>query len=143
MKSLFGKLISRIIKVSRGESLDRYYLFKFRGYGLFLHHIKDSDPLGRWHTHPWDGISYHLRGYAESQLFADQDGCIHEQLSWRRWRNRVAATTPHRVITDKPLWTLFFHWPKSNQWKIFDRRLNVIATEPWKGADGHKDYTKP
>jgi hypothetical protein len=120
------------MKVSKGASLDRYYLFKLFGFGLFLHKIHHSDPVERFHSHPWSGLSVIFGTYIEKFV----DGTFKH----RRWFNWINAKRHHQVIINKPTWTLFFHLPKSNQWEIVDYKGDVIATEPWKGDQGYKDY---
>jgi len=127
------------MKVSRGESLDRYYLFKLLGYGLFLHKIHHSDPVGLFHTHPWDSISFHLRAY--SKLIFDRHTkrlSIHR----RRWLNYLPAKRFHAVtIGSKPVWTLLFHWPLSNVWSVIDEEGHEVLN-PWEGEGSGRSYSK-
>lgn len=122
------------IKVSRGKTNDRYYLFKLFGFGLFLHRIHGIEE--DYHTHPWDGVSLILWGqYGEWYL--------DKSFRIRRWFNYIKATRHHRVATAaQDCWTLFFHFRKYNRWEVVDRYGKLIATEPWNGAGGFKDYGK-
>lgn len=126
------------MKISRGTSLDRYYLIKIFGFGLFLHKIHHSDPPNRYHTHPWSGLSIIFGSYIEDTIVGPD-----KKQSHRTILNWIRAKRPHRVTITKPIWTLFFHLPKSNQWKIYDDDGQVVAVEPWKGDTGHKDYLNP
>lgn len=122
-------------KVSRGESLDRIYLFKLLGFGVFLHKIHANDPAHIYHNHPWNGFSIIFGRYLEE--FFDEAG-----LFWQRTGfNFVNAKRHHRVEIAEPVWTLFFHGRKSNQWEIIDRRGRRVPA-PWEGAEGQKSYTK-
>lgn len=124
-----------LLKVSRGASLDRIYLLKLWGYGLFLHKIHASDPPGVWHSHPWNGFSIIFGSYLEE--YQCNRGVFHP----RRLYNRIFATLHHRVAVEKPVWTLFFHLPKCNSWSIIDSSGRSVDS-PWEGAEGRKDYTK-
>lgn len=122
------------MKVSRGESLDRFYIAKAFGFGLFAHRIHHSDPPGVYHSHPWSGLSIIFGSYRE--CYKD------DSRVRRRWVfNWVSARRHHRTVVDRPVWTLFFHLRKSNQWSVLDDAGNAVVA-PWKGASGHKSYTK-
>lgn len=122
------------MKVSRGDSLDRFYLLKAFGWGVFVHRIHHTDPVGLYHSHPWSGLSIILGGYNE--VFRSNPNRVHR----RRWFNLLKANRHHRVIIDRPVWTLFIHAPKSNQWEIVDGQDGKVAA-PWEGDKGHKSYT--
>lgn len=138
------------MKVSKGASLDRYYLFKLFGFGVFIHKIHHSDPEGLYHSHPWNGVSLILGKYKE--YFQDDANCV----LYRHWVqgapkdghhpryliNFIRGSRHHRVVVSRPTWTLFFHLRKSNQWSIVNRKGEVISDEPWEGDTGYKDYEK-
>lgn len=120
------------LRVSRGKSLDRFYLFKLFGFGVFLHRIHGSDPENVWHSHPWDGLSLILGSYREH---------VYETDSWylRRLFNWVVADKHHRVQLHRgPIWTIFCHLPKRNQWSIIRGGEKVHGH--WEGEQGYKDY---
>ena len=121
------------MRVSRGDSLDRFYVAKAFGCGLFIHRIHHSDPVGTYHSHPWSGLSIILGSYQE---------CYRDDTRVRRrwFLNWVRANRHHRTIVNKPVWTIFFHLPKSNKWSILDDAGNEAVT-PWEGDKGHKSYT--
>lgn len=122
------------LRVSRGDSLDRYYLLKALGMGSFVHYIHDSDAEGVYHSHPWSGLSIIFGSYEES--FQDEPDVWH-----KRWFfNIVKAGRHHNVRVTKPVWSLFLHLPKSNQWEIIDGS-GAKVTAPWEGDKGHKSYT--
>lgn len=125
-------------KISKGKSLDRYYLFKLFGYGVFLHRIHMSDPEGLYHNHPWNGLSFIFGAYLEQKIYTEGD-----------IRNKVklflsyVTGVHHRVqlISGNPIWTLFIHWPRCRQWSVVNDKYETIATEPWRGDEGVKDYS--
>ena len=121
------------MKKSTGESLDRYYLLKLFGFGVFLHRIHHTDPADTYHDHPWNGISFILGRYREE--FHDRPGKVH----LRALVNFVRATRHHRTIVDKPVWTLFIHGRKCNRWSVVDLKGRRTET-PWSGEVGHKSY---
>ncbi len=122
-----------LFNISRGESLDRIYLFKLFGYGVFLHHIHASDP-DLYHNHPWNGFSFIFGSYWE--VFRDSPAVFRLRCGF----NRLTAKRHHRVLVDRPVWTLFFHGPKCNTWEIVDDAGRKV-TKPWEGAEGVKSYT--
>lgn len=123
-----------MIRVSRGSSLDRYYLFKFFGLALFLHRIHHSDSVGLYHSHPWNGISLILGSYVET---------IQSEAPRRRWFcNWIEAGRHHRVEVKRPTWTLFFHFRRSCRWSVIDESGVTQSVEPWRGEAGLKDYAK-
>lgn len=122
-------------RVSRRDSLDRYYLFKFLGFGVFLHRIKQSDPDTAFHTHPWDGVSLIFGSYTEHRFG--------KRSALRRFLNFVRATTPHRVeLSRGPVWTIFFHGRRYNRWGVFDADGCMIEAEPWRGIGGRGSYLR-
>jgi len=122
------------MKTSRGASLDRYYLLKLFGLGVFLHRIHHSDPKEVFHSHPWNGFSIIFGSYREE--FSDEPGRLHH----RRWFNLVRACRHHRTVVARPVWTLFFHGRKCNQWSVISNGKAIAA--PWEGPQGFKSYTK-
>lgn len=124
------------MKISRGASLDRFYIFKLLGFGAFFHRIHHSDPPGVFHSHPWNGISFILGKYREN--FLDD---TRERV--RRGINFVSANRHHRTVVNTPVWTLFVHGRKCNQWSVKDTNTNQTVASPWEGEKGFKDYTCP
>lgn len=109
-----------LFKVSRRDTCDRYYIFSLFGFALFVHRIHHDEEEGIYHNHPWNGISLILGSYME-QRFG-------EPLK-KRWGLRwVPAKTHHRV--EGSVWTIFFHFRRSNQWTVIDETGRVLATEP-------------
>lgn len=125
-----------MFKVSRGESLDRFYLLNLFGFGIFLHRIHHSDPVYLYHSHPWNGLSLILGSYWE--VFRGQRGRAQRQ-SFFNW---IRADRHHRVIVDRPVWTLFIHGRRCNRWSVVDETGATVSIEPWRGDTGHKDYAK-
>jgi hypothetical protein len=120
-----------VIQVSRRDNLDRYYLFKCKGFGIFIHHIHHDEP-DSFHNHPWTGLSLILGCYRE------------ETFKTRRvkWFFNLVGKTPHRVtLPCGPVWTIFFHLPRNNQWKVFSRQGKVLSEEPWRGVGGRTNYS--
>ncbi len=119
------------MKVSRRETLDRYYLLKWRGWALFLHRIKQSDPPGVMHSHPWSWLSVVFGRYDEDRLTVSG---IERRV--RRFFNFCRAGEPHRVeLTHGPVWTLLVHAPRNCPWVVFDMAGRVLEVEPWTGTD--------
>lgn len=140
--------LDKLFKVSRGASLDRYYVCKLFGFGVFLHRIHQSDPDKLFHSHPWNFVSITLspfKTYYETILDSNPKNSVHfAEVQNPRLIRYVKATNYHRVrLMDGPMWTLVIHGRKYNQWQIVDGSLKVIATQPWEGeGEEVKDYTK-
>lgn len=138
--------LKRIFKISEGESLDRFYLFKLFGFGVFLHHIHASDPHETFHNHPWSGLSIIFGKYWEYVAELDyNDGTVIGVTTTgycRRFFNWIPAKRYHqvRLTTMRGIWTLFFHLPKSNKWSVIDRRGEKVDA-PWEGEGKGRSYT--
>ena len=118
------------MKVSKRDNLNRYYLFKLWGFGLFVHYIHHDEPES-FHNHPWTGVSLILGSYREETF----------KGSRIKWFFNVVGKTPHRVtLTHGPVWTLFFHFPRNNRWRVFARDGRVLSEEPWRGVGGRTNY---
>ena len=122
------------MKISRGASLDRYYLIKLFGFGVFLHRIHHSDPVDVFHNHPWNCISFIFGEYKENFLGSNP--------KWKRLFNWIPATRYHSVSVQKPVWTLLIHGRKFNEWTIADNDGKILSQQPWEGEVGYKDYLK-
>jgi len=121
------------MKISKRDCTDRYYLFQFWGFGIFLHHFHHDEPE-TFHTHPWNGISFIFGKYREQQLG--------KESKIVRFFNFIPAIVPHRVtLVDGPVWTLFFHGKRFNQWKVFYKDGKVLDTEPWRNIEGRTNYS--
>jgi hypothetical protein len=122
----------KLIKVSRGVSLNRFYLLKLFGFAAFLHCIHHSDSVCLYHSHPWTGFSLIFGSYVEMER-----GKLARR---RRFFNWIPASRFHRVVVEKPVWTLFFHLRRSNRWAVINESGNIVSEEPWRGDEGFKDY---
>lgn len=121
--SLFVKFLRKFFKFSTiGPALDRYYLLP----RIKLHRIYKSDE--EFHTHPWNGCSFIFGKYKEIR----GDGSREVKTKW--FFNRVRAFVPHKVIVDKPVWTLFIHGPRINEnWHY------GYGVKPWEGSDQERE----
>ena len=130
----------REMKVSRGTSIDRFYLVKLFGFGVFVHRIHHSDPPTHLHNHPWSGLSLIWGGYLEETRTIGPDGVPQFDIKIKNFWNWVPAKRHHRVIVGRPVWTLFIHGRKCNRWTVIDRKGAITAEAPWEGEKGFKDY---
>jgi hypothetical protein len=114
------------VRLSSRDSIDRYYLLRLGGWGLFLHRIKRSDPGQIMHTHPWSWASVILGQYRETRP---------QQATRRRFLwNWCPFGAPHRVEVDRPVWTLLLHGPRRGPWSVTNDSGVVLETEPWSGT---------
>ncbi len=96
--------------------LERYYLFKVGGYGLFIHVFFDSD-IDDVHDHPWVWGRIILSGrYREHHHDGTSTVCGPGHFIFR------AARELHRVeLIDGPVVTLFGHGKRSRRWGFMVR----------------------
>lgn len=120
------------MQISRRDNLDRFYLFKVLGYGIFFHRIHHSEAPGVFHSHPWNGFSIIFGSYIEETIAGGK--------VLRRFFNYIHAPRHHRVEVSRPVGTLFFHGPRYNAWEVVDSDGKIIAKEPWRGIGGPTAY---
>lgn len=121
---LLGRFVEhRVIENSCGDPyLVRYFLMGrsdkrsrfFKG-AVYLHHILRSDEDRHLHDHPWPFTSLILwGGYREVHpIVTGRSG----YTDWG-WLSviRHAASDSHRLILDRPAWTLVFRGEKERSW---------------------------
>ena len=101
-----------------GAYLVRFKIFRCPWFKIFVHHILRSDEDSELHDHPWNFVSIILwSGY-------------HEILPWKgdaripEWPRRIRAgdvvrhraADAHRLVLDRPAWTLVFVTGKKRHW---------------------------
>jgi hypothetical protein len=119
------------MKVSKRDTVDRWYIFSLWGFALFGHKIHHDEEKDVYHNHPWSGISLIFGSYCEEKL-----GDI-PKIKWIF--NFIRAKTFHRVtLPNGPVWTLFFHFRRSNRWSVVDKNGIIICNEPWRGVEGNQ-----
>ena len=133
---MIRRLLNKLT-VSRRGNLDRYYLLKWRGWGLFLHEIHHDEREGVYHSHPWWWVSLVFGRYYDHRLWS-KPGHLAAGLNW------CLAGEPHRVTLydGKPVWTLLLHAPRSCRWAVYDKDSHVLEVEPWRGTSDpeRKEY---
>jgi hypothetical protein len=124
------------VKVSRRDTCDRYYLISLFGFAVFLHRLHCDEEKGVYHNHPWSGISLIIGSYLE-QRYGDRPRI-------RRLLHFLPATTYHRLeLPNGPVWTIFFHFRRSNRWRVINEQGKVMVTEPWRGVEGEVTSYRP
>lgn len=140
---MFTKILDYLFKVSKRDNLNRYYIFKLFGFGLFIHRIHHDEEKDVFHNHPWNGISLIFGSYTEER-FKKQRGTINIYKLVKktcRFFNIIKAEEHHRVELPKgPVWTIFLHGRRKNHWSVIDRAGNVLDVEPWRGIGGRTSY---
>lgn len=120
-------------EVSRRDNLDRHYILKLFGFGIFIHRIHHDEQEGIYHNHPWHWFSIILGRYIEELPGHPKRVC--------RFFNSNKATQHHRVeLPHGQVWTILFHGRRCNQWSVINSANEVIATEPWRGIGGQTSY---
>lgn len=122
-------------KVSKRDNLNRYYLIKLFGHGVFLHKIHHDEP-NSFHNHLWNGFSFVFGSYNEEF----QGNSVNRVV---RFFNKINAYKHHRVtlLDSKSVWTLFFHGRRCNKWNVIDKNGNILSEEPWRGIGGKTNYS--
>lgn len=121
------------MKVSRRDNLDRHYVLRLFGFGLFVHRIHHDEAIDIFHSHPWNGISLILGSYLEERFG--------EGSTARRFWNVLRASRFHRVtLPSGPVWTIFVHGRRCNRWAVKHRDGRVLDVEPWRGIGGRTAY---
>lgn len=101
-----------------GPYMVRYKIFRCRWFKIFLHHILRSDEDPELHDHPWDFISLILwEGYHEV-LQGRTGATIRRVRCGAVVRHRAADA--HRLILDRPAWTLVGVTGKKRTWGFYD-----------------------
>lgn len=115
-----------------GSYMKRYILYTpWRT--IRLHHILRSDHDRALHDHPFNFWTFLLTGDYTEVL---PDGVGAEKwIKRKKWTLRwVKAETPHRLVLDKPVWTLVIAEHQSRDWGFY-----VGGNEP-KNWIYHKNY---
>jgi len=103
----------------------RYKLFRCPWFKIFLHHILRSDEDIELHDHPWNFVSLILwEGYHEINSVPDH-------LGVQDWPRRIRAGNivrhkaedAHRLVLERPAWTLVLVTGKKRHWGFY-RRVN-------------------
>lgn len=112
---------------AKGPLLTRYYLFERQRFGLYLHHLHQSDEARALHDHPWSFLSLLLSsGYWEHT--------VNERLWRRRFSLRYCpAEWQHRLELVKPTWTLVLRLRRRREWGFVteDGWINWQEYESW------------
>lgn len=114
--------------------MHRWHLMRWNGWQIALHKIWRSDDDRAVHDHVGDNLSILLwRTYKELMRKYLPAGSIYRVSAWkqdgdgRMYRDEIVqrewfgiyfrkAEAPHRLILDKPVWTLWLRWPSRRQW---------------------------
>lgn len=142
---MLKKILDRIFRVSKRDNLDRYYLLKLFGFGVFIHYIHDDEDKDVYHNHPWSGLSIIFGSYKEERWKKLRGTINIFKLIKKKCRlfNWIKAEEHHRVeLPNGPVWTLFIHGRRKNQWSVINKQGEIIDVEPWRGIGGRTSYGK-
>lgn len=99
----------------------RYKLFRTPWFKVYLHHIFRSDEDLELHDHPWNFVSIVLwNGYWEVCSMSEFPGTPD-------WPKRIGAGSivrhrardAHRLVLERPAWTLVFVTGKERVWGFY------------------------
>ncbi len=124
---------------ANGDYLIRYFVFRSKRFGIFLHNFKRSDEDRELHCHPWNGMSLILAGsYQEERLAAD--GSVETKIVRPGSLNFLKPDTFHRVDLQTPeVWSLFFVGTKQQTWGFKNR----FTGEYWNWKDFFRMKGRP
>lgn len=121
-----------------GPYMVRYKLFRCPWFKIFLHHILRSDEDPELHDHPWNFVSLILWSGYDEVVPVGGSTIIHRIRKVRGGDMiRHRAADAHRLILDRPAWTLVAVTGKKRHWgfwtdegwmpyeKFFDRKYGV------------------
>lgn len=105
-----------------GPYLVRYKLFRCPWFKVFLHHILRSDEDLELHDHPWNFVSLILwSGYKE--VLSIGSTIVYRVRTVRAGDViRHRARDAHRLILDRPAWTLVGVTGKKRHWGFWTER---------------------
>lgn len=112
----------RLIGSGTDVYLDRTYIVQTPWFGIMFHRIFRPDKQRDLHDHPWNFLSFVLRGSYEEAVPCD--GCAyhferdHFAMRVVRWLNFKPAEGRHSIISvsRSPVWTLVFTGRKRRTW---------------------------
>jgi hypothetical protein len=107
----------KIIYNNRTPYMVRYYLLRKsnsnkKGFNIFLHKILLSDSDEHLHNHPWDAFTLIMKGaYIEHK---EKNSSLFKSFSFRK----IRCNDFHKIelVNNKPVWTLFIHGPRKQNW---------------------------
>lgn len=129
IKYYFNKLfLIKEIKSQKGElHFQRYRIIETKWFNIYIHYIAKSDEDEHMHDHPWDFISFILRGgYYEDSIQAfwqtkdtidkiEYESIVVCALEYIKRQANIF----HKITLIKPTWTLVFTGPRKRTWGYF------------------------
>jgi|SRR5882672_2931159 len=100
-----------------GKRMKRWVLLRVPGLQIVVHKFLQSDPPYP-HDHPWWNCTLVLRGSLVELRGREEAVCYLSPGSFVARR----ATDCHRIIVDKPAWTLFITGPAFRDWGYYTPR---------------------
>lgn len=100
----------RLIGLEGDVYLDRMYVLQTPWFGIMFHRIFRPDRQRDLHDHPWNFLSFVLRGWYEEDT--------PEGVRRIRWVNWKWAEERHSIrwVSRSPVWTLVFTGRKRRTW---------------------------
>ena len=133
----------RLRNADGSKYLTRLRIIQTPWWGVYLHKIHGPDPGRDLHDHPWDFVSFVLRGWYDERS-TNPPGFLTMAGERRvRWLNRKRAEVAHRITSvahGKSTWTLVFVGPRRRKWGfwVFDGVAYrfVVAEDYFAGGGG-------
>lgn len=120
MKMSLGRILDRVlphksIGLNGSEYMRRYFVLGSRGDGdsrrsVRIHHIMRSDDARALHDHPWGFITIGLWG-SYTEIRPSSTRTVRAP-----WIIVHRAEDLHRLVLDRPVWTLVFTGRRTRDW---------------------------
>jgi hypothetical protein len=110
-------LVKEIVSKAGEVHFRRYRLLETPWFRIYIHQICRSDEDSHLHTHPWNYISWLLKG-SFSQEYWEHYSEPRAHSSHERFAiTSMTRHAAHRITLHSPsVWTLFFAYGKREDW---------------------------
>ena len=130
-----------ISRVPGGPYLTRWRLVATPWFSVFLHRIDGPDPDQDVHDHPWNFVSFVIRGgYVEQYVLPLLgSGAAPRTKVWRRWSvHRMPLGAYHKIerLLGVPTWTLILTGRRRREWGFLTHAQGHV---PWRKYLGLED----
>ena len=115
------KIISGGCHEQLGSLLIRYFIFRSKYIGVFIHRLLRSD-VRTMHDHPWTFISIILTGEYTEHTLSKHINNLEVKKVYKRFSILYRpAKWIHRLEMDKPMWTLVIRFKRTKPWEFFSK----------------------
>ena len=112
--NIFDKHIKPSLVVKGGQLTRWHLLPRNKWFNLYLHKITRKDSHAHPHDHPWDNITYVLKGWYAEEIRGSSQG----RLNYQGDRVERKAHEAHSIdmVSYQSCWTLFVAFKRKREW---------------------------